>query len=383
MKRIIICCDGTSSKPDAKYVTNVVKIARGVAGMSADGVMAQVVFYDQGVGTHGFKDSITGGALGHGLAKNIQEAYRFIVLNYSPGDELFLFGFSRGAFTVRSLSGLISKFGVLNATEVQQIRQTMDRYRDSRPRSDAKTHEVRIKFLGVWDTVGAMGVPTNRIAGALGWWTGSALGRAGRAFNWIPKRWTPDYLRQKFASTGRAVSRRLGLSKRKYAFHNATLSEQVDNGYHAVGIDERRPIFDVVLWNKEPNADQHIEQVWFSGVHTEVGGGSSNEHTSAIALEWMSAKARGHGMAFTEEFDGEVKKLLAATRQPISGSPSGPWLLAGRLWRTLGASGTGTESVHPSAVSRFCDPKSGYAPPNLFAHMMSNGIECPSDNDGD
>ncbi|TDI88636.1 MAG: DUF2235 domain-containing protein [Chloroflexi bacterium] len=82
MKRIIICCDGTSSKPDVEYVTNVVKVARGVAGSTSDSATAQVVFYDQGVGTHGFKDSITGGAFGHGLAKIIHEAYRFIVLNY-------------------------------------------------------------------------------------------------------------------------------------------------------------------------------------------------------------------------------------------------------------------------------------------------------------
>ena len=381
MKRIIICCDGTANKPDAEYVTNVVKVARGVAGMSADGVTAQVVFYDQGVGSHGLKDSITGGALGHGLAKNIHEAYRFIVLNYSPGDELFLFGFSRGAFTARSLSGLISKFGVLDATEVQQIRPTMDRYRDGRSRSDAKTHAVRIKFLGVWDTVGAMGVQTNRIAGTLGWWTGSALGSAARAFSWIPKRWTPDYLRRKFAGTGRSVSKRLRLPKGKYAFLNATLSEQVENGYHAVAIDERRPIFDVVLWNKEPDADQHIEQVWFSGVHTEVGGGSSNEHTSAIALEWMSARARGHGMAFTKAFDDDVDKLLAAAKQPISGSPPGLWRIAGRLWRTIGSSGTQTESIHPSAISRYCDPQSKYAPPNLKSYMASNGIDCPPDED--
>ena len=123
MKRIVVCCDGTSNKFDALNVTNVAKIARSVASTSADGEIPQVVFYDQGVGSHGFRDTITGGAFGHGLAKNIQEAYRFIVLNYAPGDELFLFGFSRGAFTVRSLSGLITKFGVLDATEIKQIRR--------------------------------------------------------------------------------------------------------------------------------------------------------------------------------------------------------------------------------------------------------------------
>ena len=102
-------------------------------------------------------------------------------------------------------------------------------------------------------------------------------------------------MRKKFAGSGRAVSRWFGLGKGKYAFHDASLSEQVENGYHAVAIDERRPIFDAVLWNREPNADQHIEQVWFSGVHTELGGGSENEHTSVMALDWMSARARDHG----------------------------------------------------------------------------------------
>ena len=339
MKRIVVCCDGTSNKFDALNVTNVAKIARSVASTSADGEIPQVVFYDQGVGSHGFRDTITGGAFGHGLAKNIQEAYRFIVLNYAPGDELFLFGFSRGAFTVRSLSGLITKFGVLDATEIKQIRPTMDLYRDQEPRSTAKTHEVEIKFLGVWDTVGAMGIQANRITGALGYWTGYTVGRAGRALRITPKSWTPDLLRRKFASAGRSISGRLGLNRGRYSFHDATLSERVKNGYHAVAIDERRPIFEVVLWNKEPAPGQHIEQVWFSGVHTEVGDGSPNVNASAEALKWMSDRAGERGLTFTDEFEKEVSGLLGSKQKPISRSPSGPWRLAGRLRRTLGASG--------------------------------------------
>ncbi len=255
----------------------------------------------------------------------------------------------------------------------------MDRYRDGKQRSGALTHEVRIKFLGVWETVGAMGVPTNRMVGALGWWAGVALGRFRLAFRWIPGRWTSDYLRKKFARAGRLISKRFELPRGKYAFLDATLSTQVENGYHAVAIDERRPIFDVVLWNREPNVDQHIEQVWFSGVHTEVGGGSSSEQNGAIALEWMSASARGHGLVFTKKFDDELAGLIAAYKQPVSGSPPGLWRIAGSLWRTLGASGTETESVHASAINRFCVPENDYRPPNLSAYMESNEIDCPPD----
>ena len=100
MKRIVICCDGTWNKPDQPSPTNVVKVAITLKITDGAGV-EQLLFYDQGVGTGTF-DRIRGGAFGVGLSRNIQEAYRFLVFNYEPGDELFFFGFSRGAYTVRS-----------------------------------------------------------------------------------------------------------------------------------------------------------------------------------------------------------------------------------------------------------------------------------------
>ena len=108
MKRLIVCCDGTWNDLEMPYPTNVAKMAIAVTPSDADGV-PQVVCYDEGVGTGKGLDRVSGGAFGKGIDKNIEEAYKFLTVNYEPGDEIYLFGFSRGSYTVRSLAGMIGK----------------------------------------------------------------------------------------------------------------------------------------------------------------------------------------------------------------------------------------------------------------------------------
>ena len=170
-KRIIICSDGTWNNPEQKNVTNVVRTARAIRPVDRRG-MPQLVFYDWGVGSEGVGNKVAGGVLGKGIDKNIQDAYRFIVHNYVDGDEIYLFGFSRGAYTARSTAGLIRNIGILKKIHAHLIPRGYKLYRQ-KSKPDAPTaiefrrkysHEVRIAFVGVWDTVGALGIPSRILA---------------------------------------------------------------------------------------------------------------------------------------------------------------------------------------------------------------------------
>ncbi|MDF3010573.1 MAG: hypothetical protein K0S03_1369, partial [Burkholderiales bacterium] len=220
MKRLILCCDGTWNSADQERngtpcPTNVVKLGYRVA--KRDGDIPQLIYYDQGVGTGNTLDRASGGAFGDGLEENIHDAYRFLVANYEPGDELYLFGFSRGAFTVRSIGGMIRKCGILERP--MQFRK-----------SCSLIHEepIPIRMIGVWDTVGSLGIPL-------------------RGLRW--------------------------LTRREHQFHDTELSGSVQVACHALAIDERRAPFAPTLWDYKPKPGQQVEQVWFCGAHSDVGGG--------------------------------------------------------------------------------------------------------------
>ena len=210
---------------------------------------------------------MSGGAFGHGLEDNVYEAYRFLVGNYEPGDELFLFGFSRGAFTARSLAGMIRKCGILERQHVRRYPAAIALYRDDQhPDSPAartfrRAHAVGgdatlpIRFIGVWDTVGALGIPLRGLR---------------------------------------------GLTRHKYQFHDTELSGSVAQACHALAIDERRAPFEPTLWAYRPKPGQTVEQVWFAGVHSDVGGGYPDTGLADITLEWMIDRAQGAGLTSTQ-----------------------------------------------------------------------------------
>lgn len=338
-KRIIICCDGTWNTPDQKdggqeVPTNVVKFARAVNPLAKDGTV-QIVFYNQGVGTGNILDRLLGGAFGSGLSEKILEAYRFLVHNYLPGDDIFLIGFSRGAYTARSLGGLIRNCGILKKAKADLVDDAYALYRDrtdtTHPRGEqatvfrsANSHEPRIKFIGVWDTVGALGIPISK-------------------FNWF--------------------------GRNKYDFHDVKLSSTVDFAYHAIAIDEKRKPYEPSLWQCD-TPGQQVEQVWFTGVHTNVGGGFNDTHLSNIALNWLLEKAQPHldfdqdylallGVEPAEDYKGQIRK-------------NDSWMdILGTRDRQLGISANSQESVHASAKRRYQESVSGYHPDNLGKYLAS------------
>ncbi|GAA4772891.1 DUF2235 domain-containing protein [Actinomycetospora chlora] len=269
MKRLVVCCDGTWNTPDevdehhVPCPTNISRIARAVAEHDADGT-PQRLFYDKGVGTGGRLDRLIGGVFGAGVAKNVRDAYHFLVDTYEPGDEIFLFGFSRGAFTARSTAGFVRNCGILRREHAYRLDDAYALYRARDPEQHPSeveaalfrrsfSHETRIRFIGVFDTVGALGVPL----------TGLPL---------------------------------TDLANRRYRFHDTALSGQVDGAFQALAMHERRGSFAPTLWDPTESG-QELEQVWFTGVHSDVGGGYSDHRLADVTLAWMVARARRYGLA--------------------------------------------------------------------------------------
>lgn len=303
MKHIAIFCDGTWNRLDAPYPTNVVRLAEAVAWRDAQG-RTQTVYYDEGVGAGdgSFQklDSLAGGAFGTGLMKNVEEAYRFLAFNYEPGDAIHIFGFSRGAFTARTLAGLLRNCGVLERASARRIGQAIAMYRSRAPedhpdgeaacrfRAEHSPHlclspedrawrqtnrpdladapMFEIAYMGVWDTVGALGVPRHLVF--------------------------------------------QGLFNKRFRFHDARLSSIVQSARHAVAIDERRRIFPSSPFDEDKLAllnagrtgdDAPYQQQWFPGDHGSVGGGGDITGLSDAACLWIAQGAQRAGLVFTPD----------------------------------------------------------------------------------
>lgn len=267
-KRIAFCADGTWDN-SSKH-TNVYKLFKSLIVSSN-----QMPFYDDGVGVNGLTIlKLLGGAFGTGLWQNIREGYTKIAHVYEAGDEIFLFGFSRGAYTARSLAGMITACGLptKNFTD-DLVEVAFGAYRDKNNRasklqklSGCDMHDAKIKMVGVWDTVGSLGIP-------------SMFG---------------------------------GVDPLLYGFLDTSLHPNVPNAYQALAIDEMRLEFPPTLWKSTGAPGQTLEQVWFCGVHSDVGGGEPDDAEgetalSDITLTWMIDKAKGLGL--------EVDNAVARTTQ--------------------------------------------------------------------
>ncbi|MGH8225146.1 MAG: DUF2235 domain-containing protein [Gammaproteobacteria bacterium] len=282
-RRLIVCFDGTWNTPDkGKNPTNVVKMVRAIRDKVGD--ISQITFYDKGVGTGGPLDKIAGGASGEGLTRNMIDGYRFIANNYENGDEIYALGFSRGAYTARSLVGFIGLAGLISPLGLGgELNKAIAIYRDEKLAHEqklAQMHEldaeygferkenVRIRCVGVWDTVGALGIPGD-------------LGR-------------------------RLV--------RKPYFHDVQLSDKVDVALHAIAIDEKRSAFAPTLWVRKIDGDppppgQTVEQVWFSGVHANVGGSYADAGLSDTAFDWMVKRVHElTGLEFDQDYIADYVK---------------------------------------------------------------------------
>ncbi len=365
MKRLVICCDGTWNSADQMVdgepcPTNVVRFAYRVAKRDAKGI-AQIVYYDQGVGTGNSLDRLSGGALGKGLEANIHDAYRFLLANYEFGDELFVLGFSRGAFTARSLVGMVRKCGILHQKHARHYSAATQLYCNHEGPNDPGPSDfrdkyctygntdIKVQFIGVWDTVGALGIP---VAGL---------------------RWLTNI--------------------DKYQFHDTELSSTVVNACHALAIDEHRGPFLPAIWEAWDKPNQNIEQVWFCGAHSDVGGGygktkvantsgqvAFNPQLSDISLEWMLGKAQAAGLAFDPDVLA-INPLVIDPLAEIHDSKTGFYNVAASHDRVIGLSIKAqkptdeldtTQTLHPSVLQRWDNDKK-YRPASLKNYFKKIG----------
>lgn len=382
MKRLVFCFDGTWNTLAMPYPTNVTKLAQALRRVDEDGTV-QTIHYDEGVGT-GDKSNVfvrlyqrLAGAFGFGLSENISEAYKFLVLNYEPGDEIHVFGFSRGAFTARSFIGLIRFNGVISRRSIATLHHAVEDYLKRKAGDDPDTDErckfrfencyrslvgrdrqwradnyseadytgvpdLSIKFLGLWDTVGALGLPPH-------------LGLS-KYINW------------------------------KYQFHDVALTPFVKRARHAVAADEKRRTFEPDLWrdcegislNSNPNYLQKV----FPGTHSSVGGGGPVVGIAHTALDWIIRGARDADLPFDDDDRSPIYELRPDHRAQLhNANNKADWTFADFLigcgLRDRDLSTLTLDSVHEATVRRVQEPlerlpeKVQYAPPAL-SHIMDS-----------
>jgi uncharacterized protein (DUF2235 family) len=298
-KSIVLFSDGTGNSSAQLFKTNVWRMYEAVdLGPGPPDKRDQISYYDDGVGTSGFRPlAILGGAFGWGLKRNVLDIYRYACRNYREGDQLFGFGFSRGAFTMRLVIALIGSQGLVTSTSESELDRksklayrafrtaflprrlqwptklyraardglgrAIDRVRGRKPYDPDDNRRPEIRFVGVWDTVSAYGGPIAEITRAID--------------NWLFPLSMPDY----------------------------ELSNQVRCARHALALDDERDAFHPLLWDEvreqemfdrgEIEADR-LQQVWFTGMHADVGGGYPDESLSYVSLLWMMEEAENAGL---------------------------------------------------------------------------------------
>ena len=321
-KNIVFCADGTWNHPHSPALvsgadTNVYKLYKTLAVTSS-----QVTFYDDGVGADGLTiERLVGGAFGAGLFQKIKDGYTAVCHAYEEGDSIFLFGFSRGAYTARSLAGMIAICGLPAQGFDQRLVDTaFQAYRNRAQRQSLldslaayKLFGAKITMLGVWDTVGALGIP-------------------GAVF---------------------------GIDGPEYGFLDTSLHPDVLHAYHALSIDERRREFLPTLWTSVPAPGQTLQQVWFAGVHCDVGGGYLETGLSDITLGWMLGRAVENG----------IQTVPSAAARYTNIDPKHALDQIHESWNVLWAfperRTVPYDAVSADSVSIRLAGDAGYRPPNL------------------
>ena len=264
----------------------------------------QVIYYDEGVGTKQGEE-IVGGAFGQGLSAKVLEGYLWLMENFHDNDEIFIFGFSRGATTARSLVGFLAISGLLRIDSNQRI---IDAYKFSRTPNIRNEHhhlakkyrskyskDVRIKFLGIWDTVAALGIPKLKCS---------------HITKYIPDIKIP-YLED-------------------IEFHKIeNLPSIVDHARQALAIDEHRAIFEPILWPYSSKSTETMEQRWFAGSHANIGGGYERDGLFLRPLEWMQEEASKFGLIFTAKINSRCNSFYTSRiRDSLSETLGGLYFLS-------------------------------------------------------
>jgi hypothetical protein len=342
MKRLFVCCDGTWNSDSDEFQgvpvpTNVVRFFNAVSDINADGG-EQLKYYHAGVGANESRlRRLIDGALGVGLSRDIRTAYKWLSDHREADSEIYIAGFSRGAFTARSLVGMLHHCGLPHAADWSLVRQAWALYRlDPKIEENAQRQAnframhgapPRIRFLGVWETVGALGIP--------------------EALN------------------------PFGFLKNQYQFHDTTLSPEVERAVQALAIDEQRNNFFPTLWTPEDGADDaRVSQVWFPGVHADVGGGYKETELSNATLQWMLSEAQLCGATFRPQMLGQLPKadqvLSAAVHGVLHNSLTSFYRRVGFRPRSFPClkqdSRRGSESISTLTLARQADPPIAQAP---------------------
>ena len=359
-KNIVFCSDGTGQAGGQGFVSNVWRVFKAIDRHNAK---EQVAFHVDGVGTEKNKYMrAVGGVFGWGLSKDICLLYAALVRSYNPGDQIFLFGFSRGAFTMRSLAGMIHDIGILKGHESgagftsdaeidEAVKAAYKAYRSKNLSKKKEELEAKyeipndrdIEFVGVWDTIDAIGVPFDEL---------------------------------------RTVIYKLAAFSRRA--HRAELNPSIKNAYHAMSIDDERQTFRPMVWNEE-HFGGTVEQVWFAGVHTNVGGGYPKDSLAYLPLDWIMKYANECGL----KFDSAKWKPLSKTTAS-SGQGGEYQALAdrnGRIYDSRGGAAVyyrfkprmigdlcpedQTPNIHESALLRIQSGYTGYAPAAVPADFNS------------
>lgn len=336
MANIVICADGTWNRPEEDiekdFPTNVLRLARAIKPSS--GKSKQHVFYDWGLGS--YHSNLSAGATGRGIHKNILDGYRYIVQNYAHNDKIYLFGFSRGAYTVRALSGLINNCGILKRADARLISEAWKIYKSplkkNHPRGEAARafrqqhcHVSRkIHFVGVWDTVGALGIPFSL----------------------------------------------MGLFENHDEFYDTKMGSNVSIARHALAIDEQREDFEPTIWTPRSGVD--LKQVWFSGVHADIGGSyppdTSGLNASDTPLAWMMDQATAAGLTIEPHLRASLRE---GSKANLHKSRNHVYRLKSPLHRPLVVEDKPT-AIHASVKDRYLADKN-YRPARLKALVDQQG----------
>lgn len=332
MKRIFVLCDGTWQSAMQPTATNVLELDTLLARRDSNGIV-QVILYNDGVGVSSVRmPHLTGGAFGTGLDDIIRRSYENLLSNYEKGDEVYLVGFSRGAYEVRRLAGMIRASGLLPPKNITHSRRAWELFKDrSEPvdgqaaiefRRNYESTIIPIKALFCFDTVGDYGIP--------------------------------------------AIISQFNQLHPADAFHDTLLSRCIENAYHAMALDEHRQAFMVTPMEPSPNSrTQVVKQVWFPGCHSDVGGGDGRTVKLANGpLLWMVSEFERLGVAFDEaavnktKADPDIEFYDSASGFPFGFLPKEP-----RPVRRI------STHFHHSVFERLMDLQLDYEPSNIDPEM--------------
>ena len=337
-KNIIVCADGTGNKGGSTPDSNVYKVYKSVnksfEGELEDGfeVDEQMIFYDNGVGTE--KDKylrMFGGAFGFGFEDNVCDLYKFLARNYKPGDRIYFFGFSRGASTVRACSGFIKKCGLAKGNGLRNcelkalVKEAFSAYKVHKRKpdisrelrnSDRSHGDIDIHFMGIWDTVVALGFPKRTDI------TGPVSATLNAIF-WLAEK----ILDCRFLWP--------------HSFYYYQLTKKVKYAYQALAIDDERTAFWPFVWREEGRAADTVEQVWFAGMHSNVGGGYERSGMASVALYWMMLRAEKRGLKFDND---SLQNALEDSH------------IHGRMYNTRNGFGV-LYRYHPREIEKLCNSR--------------------------